>query len=156
MEPEPPTDNNSDDNSFDPSQHPDARPTATDESAILNTFAREGRWIVGETYRCTAVIGSGVIDLREARFTGSATTIHVRSWLGSVYVVVPDDVEVHVSGTAILGGFRPNRDLLDRSGPRRVDVTGLVVLGSVYVVDQLPQSVQRRLDRRGRWSRRSH
>ena len=38
------------------------------------------------------------------------TTIHVSSWFSTVYVVVPEDAEVRVAGTGIVGGFKQDRE----------------------------------------------
>src|ERR1035437_8393697 len=62
---------------------PGGTPTRAKDIGVLSDFVRKGRWLVGDTYRGTAVISSGVIDLREAQFTGPETTIHVNSWIGS-------------------------------------------------------------------------
>lgn len=128
-----------------PVQWSGGKPTASKDVGVLNDFVRKGRWKVGDTYRGTAVVSSGVIDLREAEFTGPETTIHVSSWVGSVYIVVPENVEVHVEGTGILGGFKQDRESAAYAATHRVNVTGLAVCGSVFVVHELPPAKERRL-----------
>lgn len=124
---------------------PTARPTAAKDVGVLASFSRDGRWVVGEEYRGTAVISSGVIDLREAEFTGPETTIRVNSWVGTVYVVVPENVEVHIAGRGILGSFRQDRPGTDFAASHRVNVTGTAVLGNVLVVHKLPPGKERQL-----------
>ncbi len=119
---------------------------------VLSGFVRKGRWLAGDKYRGAAVISSGVIDLREAQFTGPETTIHVNAWISTVYVVVPQDAEVRVAGTGILGRFKQDRESADYRAGHRINVTGLVVCGSVYVVHQLPPARERRLQGRERKS----
>ena len=125
-----------------------ATPTSSKDVGVLNDFTREGRWVVGDTYRSTAVISTGVIDLREVRFTSPETTIRVNSVIGTVYVVVPENAEVHVAGSGILGGFHQDRENLDAPGTHRIKIVGTAVIGSVYVVHDLPAAVQRRLMKR--------
>jgi hypothetical protein len=125
-------------------------PTSTKDVGVLSDFVRKGRWLVGDGYRGTAVIGTGVIDLREAQFTGPETTIHLNSWISTIYVVVPEDVEVRVAGTGILGGFKQDRESVGYS--HRVNVTGVTVCGNVHVVHQLPAARERRLRKRERKS----
>ncbi|MFF2204165.1 DUF1707 domain-containing protein [Streptomyces sp. NPDC058145] len=125
-------------------------PSVGKDTGVLSDFVRKGRWTVGDSYRGTAVVGSGVIDLREAEFTGPETTIHVSSWIGTVYIVVPDDVEVHVEGTGVLGGFKQDRVNTGYSARHRVHVTGLAVCGTVSVVHQLTPALERRLLKRRR------
>ena len=129
---------------------PGGTPTLAKDTGVLSDFARKGRWLVGDKYRATAVISSGVIDLHQAQFTGPETTIHVSSWIGTVYVVVPEDAEVRVAGTGILGGFKQDRESAGYPAAHRINVTGVAVCGSVFVVRQLPPAKERRLRRRER------
>ncbi|MGW7002269.1 DUF1707 SHOCT-like domain-containing protein [Streptomyces sp. NPDC054933] len=131
---------------------PSGAPTSTKDVGVLSDFIRKGRWRVGDSYRSTAVISSGVIDLREAQFSGPETTIHVNAWLGTVYIVVPEDVEVRVEGTGILGEFKQDRQSADHSAAHRINVTGVAACGSVHVVHQLPPAKERRLQGRERRS----
>jgi hypothetical protein len=118
----------------------------TRDAGFLHQFTRRGRWRVGEKYQSTVVISSGVIDLRSAEFAGPETTIHIKNWVGSVFVVVPEDADVRVTGTGLVGGFledRPNRSEFP-TGPR-ITITGYAVAGSVFVVHELPSAKERRL-----------
>ncbi|MGD3111709.1 DUF1707 SHOCT-like domain-containing protein [Streptomyces sp. YGL11-2] len=125
-------------------------PAATRDVGVLGDVVRDGRWLVGEEYRAAAVIGSGVIDLRAARFTGPETTLHVNAWIGTVHIVVPEGVEVHVAGTGVVGGFTQDRDGTGLPATHRITVTGIAVCGSVHVVHELPPAVERRVHRRAR------
>ena len=101
-----------------PVQWENRTPTATKDVGIINDFVRDERWVVGDKYRATAVIAVGVVDLRKAQFTSPETTIRVHSWISTVYVVVPEDAEVHVSGTGIVGGFHQDRE--NGATPQRI------------------------------------
>jgi hypothetical protein len=63
--------------------------------------------------RFSAVLGSITLDLREAVLPGPQVEIEVRSILGSVTVLVPDGVEVQLSG----GGALSSEDLRVRGRP---------------------------------------
>ena len=108
-------------------------PTATRDVGIVAGFERKGRWTVGRTFTGLAVIGSGEIDLREARFTDGETTIHANAIVGDVTVVVPEDAEVHIGGTGILGGFDHRDEGPGTPGAPRITITGFVFCGSVEV-----------------------
>jgi hypothetical protein len=110
-----------------------AAPTAVKDAGILAGFQRTGRWLVGRTFRGLAVIGSGEIDLRQARFIDGETTIHATAIIGTITVVVPEDAEVHVGGTAIIGSFDHHGEGPGTPGGPRVTVTGLAFCGSVEV-----------------------
>lgn len=130
-----------------PSRLTNARPTTTKDSGWVAGFARRGRWVVGDHYSGTAFIGTGVIDLREAQFTGPETTIKVNAWISSVYVVVPEDADVVVSGSGVIGGFDQDRPSDNPTASVRINVTGAAVCSTVHVVHQLPADRQRRLDK---------
>ena len=82
-----------------------AAPTSVRDVGIIAGFRRTGRWMVGRTFRGLAVIGNGEIDLRQARFIDGETTIHATAIVGDITVVVPEDADVHIGGTGIIGGF---------------------------------------------------
>ena len=135
-----------------PARRASGTPTSTRDVGIINDFVRNGRWVVGDSHRATAVISSGVLDLRQAQFTGPETTIHVSSWISTVYVVVPEDAEVHVAGTGIVGGFQQDRETAGYPAAHRINVTGVAVCGRVHVVHELPAATERRLQKRKRKS----
>src|SRR6185437_10827749 len=80
-----------------------AAPTATKDTGIVAGFRRTGRWQVGRTFRGVAVIGDGEIDLRQARFIDGETTIRATAIIGKITVMVPEDADVHIGGTGIIG-----------------------------------------------------
>jgi hypothetical protein len=125
-------------------------PPPAKDAGVLAGFTRNGRWAVAGEYRATAVIGSGVIDLRQAQFTTPETTIRVNSWISTIYVVVPRDAEVRVAGAGILGGFRQDREGTGYPAVHRINVIGVAVCGSVLIVRRLPPARERRLQKRKR------
>jgi Cell wall-active antibiotics response 4TMS YvqF len=82
-----------------------AAPTSVRDAGIMAGFERTGRWMVGRTFRGLAVIGNGEIDLRQARFIDGETTIRATAIIGNITVVVPEDADVQIGGTGIIGGF---------------------------------------------------
>lgn len=122
-----------------PENHPErpavrgAAPTSMKDAGIMAGFQRTGRWMVGPAFRGLAVIGSGEIDLRQARFTDGETTIHATAIIGRITVVVPEDAEVHIGGTGIIGGFDHHGEGPGTPGAPRVTITGFVFCGSVDV-----------------------
>jgi hypothetical protein len=131
---------------------PAVPPATARDLGVLAGFTRDGRWVVGAEYRGTAVISSGVIDLREAEFTGPGTTIRVNSWVGTVYVVVPENAGVHIAGSGILGNFKQDRPGTDFAPSHQITVTGVAVLGNVLVVHKLPPGRELQLRKQQRKS----
>ena len=114
---------------------------------------------MGRTFRGLAVIGNGEIDLRQARFIDGETTIHATAIIGSITVVVPEDADVHIGGTGVIGGFDHHDEGPGTPGAPKITINGFVFCGSV-VIERRPahaetasprrQRAQRRLERKRR------
>ncbi|MFI6603611.1 DUF1707 domain-containing protein [Nonomuraea sp. NPDC050536] len=126
-------------------------PTATRDVGILAGFKRTGRWLVGRTFRGLAVIGNGEIDLRQAQFIDGETTIHATAIIGDITVVVPEDAEVHIGGTGILGGFDHHDEGPGTPGAPRITITGLTFCGTVHIKRRPDQPKAETRGIRGRW-----
>ena len=110
-----------------------AAPTSVRNVGIIAGFQRKGRWMVGRTFRGLAVIGNGEIDLRQARFIDGETAIHATAIIGNITVVVPEDADVHIGGTGIVGGFDHHDEGPGTPGAPRITITGFAFCGTVYV-----------------------
>ncbi len=108
-------------------------PTSVKDVGIVAGFERKGRWRVGRAFRGLAVIGNGEIDLRQARFIDGETTIRATAIIGTITVVVPEDAEVHIGGTGVMGGFDHHDEGPGTPGAPRITITGFVFCGSVEV-----------------------
>ena len=138
---------------------PGATPTSTRDAGIIAGFERKGRWMVGRTFRGLAVIGSGEIDLRQARFIDGETTIHATAIIGTITVVVPEDAEVHIGGSGVLGGFDHRDEGPGIPGAPRITINGFVFCGNVVIERRSAHAetpsprlkrAQRRLERKQR------
>lgn len=106
----------------------------TTVQALLSSASHRGRWRVPSRVVVSATLGSVELDLTDADISGDVD-VDVNVMLGSVRIVVPDDLSVDMSGRAVLGSF----DHLTQGGGkassgRSVRVSGRCVLGSVEVV----------------------
>ncbi|MFE7120350.1 DUF1707 domain-containing protein [Streptomyces sp. NPDC057654] len=101
--------------------------------AVMGGFQRGGRWIAPRAFNSVAFWGGGQIDLRDARFEDRDITIRCFAIMGGMEVVVPPDVEVHVSGIGIMGGFDDKASGPGTPGAPRVTVSGLAFWGGVSV-----------------------
>jgi hypothetical protein len=109
-------------------------------AAILGGVERHGAWTPPRRLDVSAVMGGVILDFRDASLSTGVTEIRVVALMGGVQVIVPPNLSVEVSGTAIMGGFAH----LERTPPR-VDpdqpvlrVTGLDLMGGVAVETRLP------------------
>lgn len=108
-------------------------PTSTMGIGILGGFERKGGWVAPETFNAVAFCGGGVVDLREARFSGPQITIRAFAVMGGVQILVPEDAEVHVGGLGIMGGFDTRATGPGAPGAPRIVVTGVAFWGGVSV-----------------------
>lgn len=83
--------------------------------AIMSGAQRRGRWRVGREVRAFAFWGGAKLDLREAELDEPVVTIRAVAIMGGVDIVVPEGVEVDMTGVAIMGG----KDCRVKDVPRR-------------------------------------
>ncbi len=87
---------------------PAAQPLRLDLSkpaiAIFGNEFRTGRWVVPENFAATAICGEVNLDLTEALLQRQHVVIHATAIAGSVHVLVPEGVNVRMTGTVIVGG----------------------------------------------------
>jgi len=101
--------------------------------AILGSSERRSRWRVPRRTQALAVLGSCELDLRRAELAGDEVVIDAWAVLGSVEIVVPEGVDVEVTGVALLGSKE------ERISGRRlphaptIRVRAFALLGSVEV-----------------------
>jgi hypothetical protein len=138
---------------------PGAAPTSTRDVGIIAGFERKGRWMVGRTFRGLAVIGNGEIDLRQARFIDGETTIRATAIIGTITVMVPEDADVHIGGTGVIGGFDHHDEGPGTPGAPRITINGFAFCGSVVIERRSAHAeapsprlkrAQRRLERKQR------
>ncbi len=70
---------------------------------MLGSVTRRGPWEPPETMRLVSVLGSSVLDCRDAELPLGVTEVDCEVFLGSVEVIVPSDVDVELTGSVFLG-----------------------------------------------------
>ncbi|WP_409497041.1 DUF1707 domain-containing protein [Amycolatopsis sp. cmx-11-12] len=105
--------------------------------AVMSGASRKGSWVVPPQHNSFAFWGGTDIDLRHARFAEKNTTITAVAIMGGIDIIVPDDINVDVTGIGFMGAF----ELEDRAGTPAapptaptVKITGLAFWGAVTVV----------------------
>jgi hypothetical protein len=90
-------------------------------------------------------MGGSKLDLREAEITGPRLSITAVAVMGGVTIVVPEGIEVDVSGLSLMGG-RDVRvaDVPPRPGTPVIRVRALSLMGGVTVKSK---PLRRRLPR---------
>jgi class 3 adenylate cyclase len=126
--------------------------------AVMSGQNRRGRWRVDGQTNVVAVMGGAQIDLRDAEIAGDEVVITCVAVMGGIEVIVPEGVEVHVSGIPFMGGFENKiADVPVLPGTPIIKINGLALMGGVDVKSRAtPQEEQRRKEdrRRARQQRR--
>lgn len=108
-------------------------------TAIMSECKRQGVWSVPENHSAFALMGSVVIDLREAQLQSHHTQINASSIMGEVKIIIPADMHVILDGTPIMGEFSQQKDKTPaelRPDSPTVRVRGMALMGSVNVQRQ--------------------
>lgn len=127
-------------------------PTSGSAIAIMGGFSRKGAWVVPAHFTAVAVMGGGELDLREARFAERVVTIHAYTIMGGIGIIVPDDVEVEVTGVGLMGAFEPGPAGPAGHGPPgapKVVINGLAFWGAVDVKRRPSANAREKLTRAG-------
>lgn len=114
--------------------------------SVMGGSETRGRWRPDTTTNALAMMGGTTIDLQHAEFDGDVLVINALAVMGAVEIIVPEGVEVDVSGFALMGG----RDV-DVSGPidvrtPLVQVRGVALMGGIEVRHPKPKE-RRRADK---------
>ena len=103
--------------------------------AVLSGVTRKGRWHPGPEIDVLTVLGGADLDFREAVLPGREIRLNAVSVLGGVDIIVPPEMRVIDSGTAILGGREIAGDSDESARPDApiLHITGTCVLGGLEV-----------------------
>jgi class 3 adenylate cyclase len=71
--------------------------------SIFSSSQRKGRWRVEGETTAVSFMGHSVIDLRQAEVVGPEVTITAVAFMGGVDIIVPEGIEVVLSGVPIMG-----------------------------------------------------
>ncbi len=96
---------------------------------LLGSNTRRGQWDVPRQLDVSAVLGSQVLDFRDARFYPETTIIKAFAFMGSIEMKFPPGVRVTSKGVPILGSIE-NRVQSESSGPL-IHIDGFVIMGSI-------------------------
>ncbi|MBJ7356981.1 DUF1707 domain-containing protein [Nocardioides sp.] len=108
-------------------------------TAIMGDCKRQGVWSIPERHTAFALMGSVLIDLRQAQLSAHETTITANAVMGEVKVIVPAHLHVVVDGTPIMGDYSLAKDKTPAElGPDSpvVRLRGVALMGSVTVERQ--------------------
>jgi predicted membrane protein len=106
--------------------------TGDDYVDIVNVFSGGERQIVSENFRggkISAVFGGTELDLTKAKLAPGRNELEIACIFGGATLIVPDDWNISIEVTPVLGGFSDSRKLIPG---RTVDITRqLAIKGAV-------------------------
>ena len=103
--------------------------------AVFSGISRKGHWQPEPVTRILAVCGGAEIDLRDAVLPGPEITINVVAVCGGAEIIVPPEMRVIDTGTAVMGGREIAGDTAESAAPGApvLHLTGACVCGGVEV-----------------------
>jgi hypothetical protein len=117
-----------------PAEQPIRIDTRRGVTGLFSRERRDGRWVVPASFPVAAIGTEVVLDMREALLQSSRVTIYATVIAGHLELIVPDAVQVLITGTTIMGRKRvvggppPGPDL------PVIEVRVFAVAGSVRAV----------------------
>ncbi|MBV9381007.1 MAG: DUF1707 and DUF2154 domain-containing protein [Streptosporangiaceae bacterium] len=108
-------------------------PTSSAAIAVMGGFSRKGEWVVPGNFTAVAIMAGGEIDLRTARFAERVVNIHAVTVMGGIAIIVPEDAEVHVTGTGVMGAFEHGPTGPGKPGAPKIVINGVAFWGAVDV-----------------------
>ena len=124
--------------------------------AFMSHSQRRGRWRVEGETKAFSFMGHTTIDLRQAEVIGDEVTITAFAFMGGVEIIVPEGIEVVLSGLPIMGANqRAIRDVPTLPGSPLVRVRGFPFMGGVSVRSRRPPGERSRPPKGARDARRT-
>jgi hypothetical protein len=122
-----------------------ATPNVKFSVAIMGGHGRHGAWVVPRHYTAFALMGGVELDLREASFAEREVTIQAFTIMGGICVIVPEDIEVVVSGFGLMGAVDHDASGPGKPGAPRVRVNAFALMGGIEVKRKPPKGAKKRV-----------
>jgi class 3 adenylate cyclase len=113
---------------------PPSRRTTSWVVGILSGSDHRGRWHPAPVTNAFALMGGCTLDLRQAEIEGAELVINAVAIMGGIEVIVPEGIQVEMTGLALLGGKDCRvRDVRPVPGSPVVHVRVFALMGGVTV-----------------------
>ena len=111
------------------------RERVQNSSCLLSEKNYRGDWLEAEIVTDSTILGSTVYDFRDCSFPSYEIRLEVMTVLGSVEVIVPENLAVRMEASAVLGEAELHKSVRrkPRDGDFELIISGSVMLGSVSV-----------------------
>ena len=102
--------------------------------SVMGGAEKRGRWRVGERLTSLTIMGGNDIDLRHAEIDAEEVTIVAIAVMGGMDIYLPDTVDLHVGGFALMGGNGERGSMrAPRPGAPRIKVFAYSLMGGIDV-----------------------
>ena len=104
--------------------------------AVMSETKRTGVWLLADGHTAFALMGSVVLDLREAQVERQEVTVNASALMGEVKIIVDAGTTVVVDGFGVMGEFSEQRAKVPFDatlGGPVVRVRGVAIMGGVHV-----------------------
>ena len=106
---------------------------------VMSGGSAKGRWRPAEETHVLAVMGGCEVDLRNAEIDGPEVIIRAWAVMGGVEIIVPEGIEVEMSGFAFMGGNEKRvADVPRLPGSPVIHVQAFSLMGGVSVKSKKP------------------
>lgn len=102
-------------------------------TSVLNDIRRKINQADFEKGTVTSIMGSADMDLREAKMKGTEAVLEIINVLGSTYIYTAPDWNVILNITEVAGTVKDKRDQVPAKPKKTLRITGITVLGDVYI-----------------------
>lgn len=110
--------------------------------AIFGSEHRRGRWPVPARLRVRALFGECKLELQRATLHSRVTVLEVTATFGSVEIVVPEGVDVRMTGSSIFGARECHIDREAPPGAPALEVRGRALFGEISVRHPKPAELE--------------
>lgn len=110
------------------------QPVRFESKPVLAVFGSEdiaGRWVVPDRLVVTALFGEVKLDLREALLQRRTAKVHANAIFGTVKFLVPEGVEVRMSGPVVLGTKSSRVRVPEQPDAPVIEVRSFVLCGEI-------------------------
>jgi uncharacterized protein DUF1707/cell wall-active antibiotic response 4TMS protein YvqF len=102
--------------------------------AVMGSVDRKRRWRIAERSNAVAVMGGVHLDLRQSEITSPEVEITAVAVMGGIEIVVPEGVEVEVTGFAFMGARQEHiAETRVLPGAPRIHVRAYAFMGGVDI-----------------------
>ena len=102
-------------------------------TAIMGAAVRKGTWEPAELVQVISIMGGVELDFRDAVMCDGVTEVEIRTIMGGVKIIVPDDIDVETEGMGIMGGFEHLGHTSGDPDAPLLRITGFAIMGGVEV-----------------------